>query len=117
MSICTEYCEKCIYKKSFSNGSLPYCDYYMMTGERRPCPAGDGCTVRITTREFRKQKRTPAQEAAYREKQRQQERERRRRYYQNNKERVLARNKKWQQEHKAHLAEYAREYRKKNKEE
>ena len=27
-----------------------YCDYICMAGRPRPCPAGDGCTVRVLIR-------------------------------------------------------------------
>lgn len=40
------YCDKCVYRKTFTSAG-PYCDYLCMTNERRPCPPGEGCTVRV----------------------------------------------------------------------
>ena len=43
------YCRRCIYLARI-NGQRSYklCQYILMTGQRRPCPAGTGCTVRKT---------------------------------------------------------------------
>ena len=54
MGVCTKYCDQCVYRKSITGGWWPYCDYLCMTGKPRPCPAGDGCTVRVTRRVYRK---------------------------------------------------------------
>lgn len=35
-------CEGCIYL----GDNVRTCDYYLITGTRRPCPSGNGCTVR-----------------------------------------------------------------------
>ena len=48
MSVCTDYCKGCFYRKYFTARAWPYCDYLCMTGKRRPCPAGDGCTEKVT---------------------------------------------------------------------
>ena len=83
------YCDGCFYQKHFT-GAGPYCDYLCMVGKRRPCPPGDGCTARKTTKrvskygiEFGKGDRTdlsgmtPEEKAAYiTERKRQYERER-----------------------------------------
>lgn len=37
-------CEGCAY--AIKLGGEWYCDYLSMTGRRRPCPPGEGCTVR-----------------------------------------------------------------------
>lgn len=52
MSLCTKYCDPCFYYVA----SDQLCTYYNLNGvgHRRPCPAGDGCTVRITKREYLK---------------------------------------------------------------
>lgn len=113
MSKGSKYCEGCAYRKVFTAGSLPYCDYFLMTNKRRPCPGGDGCTVRITKREYQEQRLTDA-EKAFREIKR---KEKEQAYYQRNKEKILARNRKWRQENKEHRAQYWREYRKRKKEE
>ena len=38
-------CATCFYH--WKCGRLIGCKYYEMTGQRRPCPAGDGCTVKV----------------------------------------------------------------------
>lgn len=46
-SICERrICRGCIYS-SYLNG-WRVCDYIQITGKRRPCPAGVGCTVRVS---------------------------------------------------------------------
>ena len=40
-----KYCAGCIYRGGQS-GYLKCCNYYLITDKRRPCPAGEGCTVR-----------------------------------------------------------------------
>ncbi len=40
--VCTGYCYMCCYYAR----STESCDYIFMTGKRRPCPAGKGCTER-----------------------------------------------------------------------
>lgn len=42
---CDWYCKGCIYRGGQS-GLIKCCNYYLITNKRRPCPAGDGCTVR-----------------------------------------------------------------------
>lgn len=42
-------CRKCYYGGPVNlwvDGKMLYsCDYYILTGKRRPCPAGPGCTA------------------------------------------------------------------------
>lgn len=38
------YCQGCIYLGG--QKGINYCNYFIDTHQRRPCPAGDGCTVR-----------------------------------------------------------------------
>lgn len=44
MSVVTERCRECLY---FCNNDchfiVPTCDYFLITGKRRGCPAGDEC--------------------------------------------------------------------------
>ena len=42
MSLVTKRCETCVYYSVHGAGS---CDYIGVMHERRPCPAGDKCTV------------------------------------------------------------------------
>lgn len=48
MALVDRYCTKCIYRGSWPSGDLKYCRYLEVTGEKRPCGAGTGCTVRAT---------------------------------------------------------------------
>ena len=90
MSLCTKNCDNCFFRKSFSGGAVPYCDYYCMTGIRRPCAAGDCCTVKVTRRVYRKKERTPEEKAAFAEKQRERNRKKCNDYYHKNKDRINA---------------------------
>lgn len=42
MSLVTERCEKCKYKGEVLFGE-PCCDYILIVGKSRGCPAGDEC--------------------------------------------------------------------------
>lgn len=47
MGLATDkHCKGCIYRCNLYN-YLYCCDYFLRTGKRRPCPAGQGCTVKI----------------------------------------------------------------------
>lgn len=115
-SLCTKYCDGCHYRKIF-HGAFPYCDYLLMTGERRPCPAGDGCTVRVKRRVYRKKVLTPEQQAAKAAEQREKRRIRDHERWLKNKDELNAKRKAWNAAHKEHLREYRREYRRRKKEE
>ena len=39
-------CEGCCYYGGYAK-AVRCCNYYLITGNRRPCPQGEGCTVRI----------------------------------------------------------------------
>lgn len=41
-------CVGCDYHGGYNRYSA-CCNYYLITGHRRPCPAGAGCTVRSAT--------------------------------------------------------------------
>lgn len=43
-------CSDCFYCGKLSSGSVPYCRYIFMTNQKRPCPPGDGCTVKVRYR-------------------------------------------------------------------
>ena len=116
MSVCTKYCDACVYRKVFTGGWLPYCDYLCMVGKRRPCPAGDGCTVRVTRRVYRKRALTEEEKAERAERKRERNREAKRRSYQKHRDEILARQKQYQKEHREQLNAYYREYRKRRKE-
>lgn len=44
-----EYCSGCIYFDRA--GETPVCGYLLRTMRRRPCPPGEGCTVKCTSKE------------------------------------------------------------------
>lgn len=49
MSVCTKNCDGCDYRGSVSSGgsgARRTCDYILITGHRRGCPAGSKCTRR-----------------------------------------------------------------------
>ena len=116
MGVCTKYCDPCVYSKSITGGWCQYCDYLFMTGKPRPCPAGDGCTVRVTRRVYRKRALTDEEKALRAERRRERNREAKKRSYQMHREEILASQKKWQKEHREQLNAYSREYRKRRKE-
>ena len=47
-----KYCDDCFYLRK-GNGFW-YCTYFTQTNQRRPCPAGDGCTVKVPRKVYRK---------------------------------------------------------------
>lgn len=47
---CNSYCNGCVYK-GLVQGHVPCCNYIFMEDKRRPCPPGEGCTVKMTNRE------------------------------------------------------------------
>ena len=51
-SICDSYCKGCIYK-GIINGVTPWCKYVFMEDKLRPCPAGTGCTAKMTARDLK----------------------------------------------------------------
>lgn len=48
--LCDHYCIGCLYNIITCGGTCSICTYYLDTGNRRPCPAGTGCTVKQTGR-------------------------------------------------------------------
>lgn len=135
MSVCSAYCDGCTFRKKFTAWDLLYCDYLFMSGERRPCPAGDGCTVRVKRRVYRRKERTPEEREAFMEEQRkkrkerdhqrylnmteeqrERNREKSRGYYAAHKSEMAAKHSAWYQSNKARAAAYQRERRRKLKE-
>ena len=53
------YCDNCVYRGVIT-GNLSYCHYYFATNERRPCPPGKGCTVKVG-REVKRRKKKGAE--------------------------------------------------------
>lgn len=50
--ICDSYCKGCDYNQRCTGDWQTICVYYLATGKRRPCPAGEGCTVKTTKRKY-----------------------------------------------------------------
>lgn len=47
----TEYCRNCAFAAIDDDTHAPEaCGYFIITGKQRPCPAGEGCTVRKRAR-------------------------------------------------------------------
>ena len=48
MRLCTDRCQSCAYSDRLAQAGQWkhfYCNYFIATGKRRPCEAGDSCTV------------------------------------------------------------------------
>jgi predicted nucleic acid-binding Zn ribbon protein len=45
--VCDRFCDGCVFL-ALATGDLRVCEYFFCTRERRPCPAGTGCTVKKT---------------------------------------------------------------------
>ena len=52
--VVTKYCRNCEYYWQSSNRANETCDYMLATNKLRPCPAGDGCTVKKTGKKDRR---------------------------------------------------------------
>lgn len=59
MSVCTKRCSSCYFGTTYARMSdgQRICDYILITGHRRGCPAGDDCD------KYRKGRRRPMKEA------------------------------------------------------
>ena len=55
--VVSKHCDNCFYCGRMVNGSLLYCKYLFVTNQMRPCPPGDGCTVKVPRRVYRKKKK------------------------------------------------------------
>ena len=40
-------CDNCVYYIYLESIQDKCCNYLIQTGQRRPCPPGDGCTVKV----------------------------------------------------------------------
>ena len=50
------YCNNCIYSSVLSASTTRVCNYLLATGKIRPCPAGEGSTVKETRKGRRRKK-------------------------------------------------------------
>ena len=69
-------CEGCIYLSMIGNSYLPCCNYIFMEDKRRPCPPGEGCTVKITDKQVKKRKAQERRAMSVEQMQRKKERDR-----------------------------------------
>lgn len=54
-----KWCEKCIYKPGEGSYNHWLCDYYSITGKRRGCKPGVGCTRKTTKKRGRRPATAP----------------------------------------------------------
>ena len=40
-------CDNCVYSGVITGLSTRCCNYFLVTSQRRPCPPGEGCTVKV----------------------------------------------------------------------
>jgi len=129
MSAGTDSCKGCFYGKKFTALALTYCDYLCMTGKRRPCPPGEGCTVRITANPYkpkaftvvkRPREKTPEQKEKEKqlrlEKRREQDRKRYLERTEEDKEKDRKKCREYYHSHKAECNAKHAEYYRKNRE-
>ena len=51
------YCDDCFYRGVLTGLATPCCNYFLMTNQRRPCPPGPGCTVKVRRKVKRRRKK------------------------------------------------------------
>ena len=52
-----KFCDDCYYCVNFRSGGMRCCNYLIMTNQRRPCPPGEGCTVKVPRKVYRRRKK------------------------------------------------------------
>ena len=53
------YCDNCGYSGTITGLPMRCCNYFLVTNQRRPCPPGKGCTVKVG-REVKRRKKKGA---------------------------------------------------------
>ena len=53
-------CDNCFYYRKMDSGQQRFCAYLFLTDQRRPCPPGDECTVKIGRTVYRRKGKTDA---------------------------------------------------------
>lgn len=48
-------CDDCYYRGTIYNTAC--CNYLLMTDQRRPCPPGEECTVKVRRKDIKRRKR------------------------------------------------------------
>lgn len=71
---CNSYCNGCIYKGRVSFNT-PCCDYIFIEDKMRPCPPGEGCTVKTTDHDIKRKKTAQRKELSFEQKQRKAQRD------------------------------------------
>ena len=51
------YCDDCVYGGVITGLKTRCCNYFLATGQRRPCPPGEGCTVKVGRKVNRRRKK------------------------------------------------------------
>ena len=51
------YCDDCVYYAKLGCGTMRCCNYFIKTDKRRPCPPGEGCTVKVGRKVNRRKKK------------------------------------------------------------
>lgn len=52
-----KYCSDCFYYKAVWASDYKCCHYLLITDHKRPCDPGEGCTVKISEKKKRRQKK------------------------------------------------------------
>lgn len=52
-------CAGCVYWAKTGSGETHYCSYLLRTDKMRPCPPGEGCTVKEPIKRKRRTKKEP----------------------------------------------------------
>lgn len=50
------FCSDCVYRGVLSASTTQVCNYIFVTHKKRPCPAGEGCTVKVVRKRSRRKK-------------------------------------------------------------
>ena len=50
-------CDNCVYSGVLSASATRICNYIFITNKKRPCPPGEGCTVKVARKVKRRKKK------------------------------------------------------------
>lgn len=53
----SDNCSNCFYRGSMNGGALHYCKYIFLVESPRPCPPGEGCTVKVPRKVARRKRK------------------------------------------------------------
>lgn len=57
MKMARHYCDNCVYSGVLTGIPTRCCNYFLVTNQRRPCPPGEGCTVKVGRKVKRRKKK------------------------------------------------------------